>query len=519
MEITETLLANLDQLGNWGILTTDKDLKIVGWNRWLEKHSGKPASELLGQHLLNAYPDLVVRSLDRYFHQALAGQAAILSQRFHKYLLPLPPTGNSSTLMQMQQTVRISPVMDGDRVCGTLTLIEDVTERVLTEQELRLQAERLEEANRHKDEFLAMLAHELRNPLAPIRNGVRVLDVVKADSEEAQQTRAMIERQVAHMSRLIDDLLDVSRIVRGKVRLQTDTCDLIALLRQVAQDFQPILDDNGLQLLVELPAEPCWLQGDAIRLAQIVTNLLQNANKFTNRGGEVRLAANVRPDEQVVLVAVSDNGIGMSADTIARVFDAFTQAESTLARSKGGLGLGLALVKGLAELHNGKVEAFSKGVGQGSTFTVRLPTHKPGPSNQATRALPPVVSRAVKRVLIIEDNRDTAISLKMLLRHLGFEVDIAFSGSEGIDVARRMSPDVILCDIGLPGLDGYAVARALRNDAVTREAFLIAQSGYGQADDVRKAHEAGFDVHLIKPVDFQELRRILQSHQFEFAGE
>lgn len=509
MEISNTLLANLDQLGNWGVLTTDENLKIVGWNRWLEKHSGKPASKVLGRHLFSEFPDLLVRSFDQYYAQALQGQAAILSQRFHKYLLPLPPTVANSTLMQMQQTARISPVMENGKVCGTLTLIEDVTERVLTEQELRHQAERLEEANRHKDEFLAMLAHELRNPLAPISNGIRVLEHQKLDNEDAQQTRDMIRRQVAHMSRLIDDLLDVSRIVRGKVRLQRETCDLMSLLRQVAHDFEHILADSGLRLVVDVPDEPCWINGDATRLSQIVSNLLQNANKFTNQGGEVRLTANVRPDESKVQLSVADTGIGMSSETVRRVFDAFSQADSSLARSKGGLGLGLALVKGLAELHGGSVEARSPGVGKGSTFVVELPTTSSPEPSQPDLPQRTTVGRRVERILIIEDNRDTALSLRLLLRKLNLEVELAFSGLEGVEKARQSVPDVILCDIGLPGLDGYSVARELRSNGNTRNTFLIAQSGYGQADDVRKAYDAGFDVHLTKPVEFQELMKIL----------
>jgi len=509
MEISETLLANLDQLGNWGILTTDGDLKIVGWNRWLEKHSGKLSSKVLGKHLFSAFPDLLVRSFDQYYGQALQGQAAILSQTFHKYLLPLPPTVANSTLMHMQQTARISPVMEGDKVCGTLTLIEDVTERVLAEQELRNQAERLEEANRHKDEFLAMLAHELRNPLAPISNGIRVLDHVRLDSEDAQQTREMIRRQVAHMSRLIDDLLDVSRIVRGKVRLQKEVCDLVPLLHQVARDFEPILADSGLRLVVNVPAGPCWINGDPTRLSQILTNLLHNANKFTNEGGEVQLTATVKPGENRVLLSVADTGIGMSSETVKRVFDAFSQADSSLERSKGGLGLGLALVKGLAELHDGTVEARSAGIGKGSTFVVELPTTSPPQPSRPARSPRMSVGRRVDRVLIIEDNRDTALSLKLLLKKMNLEVDVAFSGLEGAQKARQSAPDVILCDIGLPGLDGYAVARQLRDNESTRDSFMIAQSGYGQADDVRKAYDAGFDVHLIKPVDFHELKRIL----------
>src|SRR5688572_29020582 len=226
LEFTNTLMENLEHLGSWGILTTDVDLKITGWNRWLEKHSGQKPEQVIGQNLFAVFPDLVVRSLDRYYRQALEGQSGILSQRFHKYLLPLPPTVSHAAVMHMQQTAKINPLTAGDEITGTLTLIEDVTERVVTEQELRQQAQGLDDANRHKDEFLAMLAHELRNPLAPIRNGVQVLNHLMAENDEARQTTAMIERQVSHMSRLIDDLLDVSRIVRGKVRLRLRSCDL-----------------------------------------------------------------------------------------------------------------------------------------------------------------------------------------------------------------------------------------------------------------------------------------------------
>ena len=512
MEVTPTFLEYLDRLGAWGILTTDAQLIIIGWNRWLERHTGKSAAQTVGRPLIEVYPDLVIRNLDRYYREALEGQSNILSQRFHKYLLPMPPTVPTSSLMNMQQTVRISPMFEGNKIRGTLTLIEDVTERVVTEQELRQQAERLEEANRHKDEFLAMLAHELRNPLAPIRNGIRILDMVASDGDEARETRQMIERQVTHMTRLVDDLLDVSRIIRGKVHLQNEPCDLLAVVRQVGNDYHPIMADNGLDLVADVPAGSCWMNGDAIRLSQIVANLLQNASKFTNEGGHVLLRVRVNASEEFVEVTVSDNGIGMSAETTSRVFDTFSQAEVSLDRSKGGLGLGLALVKGLSELHGGSVEAQSPGIGLGSTFTVRIPFRTTEPKQEtAARVEDRSNVQPSKRVLLIEDNRDAARSMKVLIKHLGFEVDMAFTGPEGVDAARRLIPNIVLCDIGLPGLDGFGVARALRSDAATRDAYLIAQSGYGQAEDVRKAYDAGFDLHLIKPVNFSQLQKSLES--------
>jgi PAS domain S-box-containing protein len=517
MEVTPTFLDNLDRLGAWGILTTDSELRVRSWNRWLERHSGKAAGEVIGHPLLAVYPDLTVRELDRYYQQALEGQSSILSQRFHKYVLPMPPTVPSSSLMHMQQTVRISPLTEDSVIRGTLTLIEDVTERIVTEQELREQADRLEEANRHKDEFLALLGHELRNPLAPIRSGIELLKAVGSHEPDARDTRDMIERQVMHMVRLVDDLLDVSRIIRGKVRLQPEPCEMVNMLRQIASDHQSLLADNGVRLTVDLPSQHCWLMGDRTRLSQVVANLLHNAGKFTNRGGEVRLRARLNAAEETFEIAVEDNGIGMTEKTLRRVFDAFSQAESTLDRAQGGLGLGLALVKGLTELHGGAVKAESSGLGHGSVFTVSLPlTRLPVTT---TEARPPVMRSAAgnvspvngKHVLVIEDNRDAANVLQKLIARMGFRVDVAHSGFDGLDAARRTPPDIVICDIGLPGLDGFAVARALRSEEATSDAFLIAQSGYGQAGDIQRALEAGFDLHLIKPMDIKKLEETLRS--------
>jgi CheY-like chemotaxis protein len=314
------------------------------------------------------------------------------------------------------------------------------------------------------------------------------------------------------MVRLVDDLLDVSRIIRGKVRLQPEPCELVNLLRQVARDHQALLADNGIALTVDLPREECWLMGDSTRLSQSVANLLHNASKFSNRDGEVRLSAKLNHAERSFVITVKDNGVGMTEETLRRVFDAFSQAESTLDRSKGGLGLGLALVKGLSELHGGTVKAESEGIGRGSTFTITLPftatETRPQAAPTGEEGAP---SGNGKRILLIEDNRDAANTLQMLISRMGFEVDVAYSGFDGLDAAKRILPDIVICDIGLPGLDGFAVARALRSDSATSDAFLIAQSGYGQADDVQRAMDSGFNLHLTKPVDFNKLQRTLES--------
>lgn len=509
MEFSKNFLENLDHLGAWGVIATDQDLVVTGWNRWLEQRSGKSSSEVLGRRLDKIYPDLIQRKMDRYYRQALDGQACMLSQRFHEYLLPMPPTVPTTHLMRMQQTSRITPLMEDGRVCGTLTLIEDVTERIVTEEELRKQADRLEEANRHKDEFLAMLAHELRNPLGPIRNGIRVLDYVAGDAPEARQTREMMDRQVTHMARLVDDLLDVSRIARGKVRLRQELCEINAIMRDVVGDYRPLIEAADLKLSYKPAKEPCPVQGDAVRLAQIFGNILNNAKKFTNAGGEIQVVTELDRAAGLIHVKIADTGIGMSPETLSRVFDIFSQADSSLDRSKGGLGLGLSLAKGLAVLHGGTIDAASKGLGLGSTFHLTFPLTTTNSPLEIGKSNADEGRTAARRILVIEDNRDMALSLKTLLTFIGFEVEWAASGSDGIDAAGRFRPHIVLCDIGLPGMNGYEVARTLRGESATKQIYLIAQSGYGQDDDLRKSHDAGFDLHLVKPVDFIELKRIL----------
>jgi PAS domain S-box-containing protein len=368
----------------------------------------------------------------------------------------------------------------------------------------------LKEADRRKDEFLAMLAHELRNPLAPIRTAVQVLNLIGSASADEVRMREMIERQVVHMTHLIDDLLDVSRIAQGKVQLRMSRCDLVGIVRDVAEDYRPILEGNGLTLAVEIVPEPLWLEGDQTRLAQIVGNLLHNANKFTGAGGVVTVRVEVERGAQAAVVSIRDTGIGIEPAMLARVFEPFVQADASLDRSRGGLGLGLALVRGLVELHAGTVEAHSDGPGRGSTFALRLPLE------QCAQVAPPAAAHAAAeergglRVLIIEDNRDAADSLKDLLMLLRYEVEVAYTGPAGLEAAQGFRPDAVLCDIGLPGLDGFAVARALRADEVTRCSYLIAQTGYGQDEDQRQAREAGFDRHLSKPIDLKQLQGILR---------
>jgi PAS domain S-box-containing protein len=382
----------------------------------------------------------------------------------------------------------------------------DVTER-------RGAEEALKEADRRKDEFLAMLAHELRNPLAPIRNSVEILQLIGLSDRNLAQACAVIARQVRHLARLVDDLLDVSRITRGKILLRKELIDLVPLVRAAIEDHRALLESSGLKLTVELPDGALRVCGDPTRLAQVVGNLLHNANKFTNAGGSVQVCLEVPRNQGTnsasCALTVRDTGIGMGADILAKMFEPFSQADRSIDRSRGGLGLGLALVKGLVEMHGGSVRAWSAGHGKGSEFVIRLPLSEQEKVMDAKGAAAVAVRPAV-RVLIIEDNRDAAESLRMVLELMGHEAAVAHAGRAGLELARTFRPAVVLCDIGLPGgMDGYAVARAVRADPELCSTLLVAVSGYGQEEDQRTARQAGFDYYLTKPAPFDAIQKVL----------
>ncbi len=376
------------------------------------------------------------------------------------------------------------------------------------EEALQEAKRQLEESDRRKDHFLAVLSHELRNPLAPIRNSLWLLGRATAvGTDQGRRARDVIERQVDQLSHLVDDLLDVTRINRGKIHLRRGRLELNDLVSRTVEDHRSLLDRSGVAVHVEPAPRDVFIQADWNRVAQVLSNLLQNAAKFTPRGGRVTVATWEDAGTSRAVVRVSDTGAGMAGDMLARLFEPFMQADDTLDRSKGGLGLGLALVKGLVELHGGSVEAVSAGLGMGSEFTLRLSLDlaEPvaAPSGRVDGA------RARRRVLLIEDVRDSADTLSDILRLNGHEVAVAYSGPDGIARAREFRPDVVLCDIGLPGMDGYAVARALRADEALREPRLVALSGYALPEDLQRAARAGFDRHLAKPPDLDALEAIL----------
>ena len=381
-----------------------------------------------------------------------------------------------------------------------------------TDITVELQAqEALREADQRKDEFMAILAHELRNPLAPVRTAVEI--VRRIDGLQPAQRRAceVIARQVAHMARLIDDLLDVSRIARGKMALQRERCDFAAIARQTAADYRDTLEAMGLALVIEASPGPIWVDGDPVRLAQMVGNLLGNAIRFTESGGQVRLLIEGDPATHTARVSVIDTGIGIAPEFLPKLFDPFSQAHQDLARSKGGLGLGLALTRGLAQMQGGTVEVRSEGLGHGATFVLTLPMRAADSEERAPTA-PTNVPPEALRILVIEDNVDAAQSLADLLSLLGHQVRVAFDGEHGVQAARDERPDVVISDIGLPGaIDGYGVAARLRALPELAGVRLIALSGYVDAQARERARQAGFDAHIAKPADLPALEAALRA--------
>ncbi|MFO0849025.1 MAG: response regulator [Gemmataceae bacterium] len=390
---------------------------------------------------------------------------------------------------------------------GDLALADDLASRAaIALDNARLYRE-VQTADRQKNEFLSMLAHELRNPLAPIRNAVEVLRLRGVDQPDVRKAREMIDRQVTHMVRLVDDLLDVSRITRGKIQLRLDQVDLADVVGQAVEASRPLIDRAGHRLEVSLPDDPLVVTADPARLAQVLSNLLTNAAKYTDPGGSIRVTVGREGEEAAV--RVRDTGVGIPPDMLSAVFDLFTQVDRTLDRSHGGLGVGLTLVRRLVELHGGTVLARSGGPGQGSEFEVRLPA-RPSARVSAPDPRHPGLGRADRlKVLLVDDNVDGAESLATLVELAGHEARVAHDGPAGLEAAVQMRPDVAILDIGLPGMDGYALARHLRSRSETCTAMLVAVTGYGRDEDRSLSREAGMDHHLVKPVQFDALLQVL----------
>jgi PAS domain S-box-containing protein len=387
-----------------------------------------------------------------------------------------------------------------------VAVIEDVTERKHAEEDLR-------EADRRKDEFLATLAHELRNPLAPIRNSLHIFRMSGIQDPKTERLAGMMERQVEHMVRMVDDLLEVSRISRGKIELRKERVDLASVIRNAVDASMPLMEKSKHHLAVDLPDDAVVLDADPVRLAQVFANLLNNSAKYTPEGGHIALKVTV--EQGMAVICVKDDGEGIPTAMLQRVFNMFTQV-NTGARAQGGLGIGLTLAKTLVHLHGGTIDAQSEGAGKGCEFTVRLPVAAPVvEETPAPRATLGNESLQLRRVLVVDDNRDAADSLGMLLQFLGAEVKVVHDGPSALEAMAEFEPAVVLLDLGMPGMNGLEVARRMRENPKLDGVTLVALTGWGQREDRRRTHEAGFDYHLVKPADVGTLQTILSVQQSE----
>ncbi len=377
---------------------------------------------------------------------------------------------------------------------------------------LKQAEEALKESDHRKNEFLATLAHELRNPLAPIRNGLQLMRIASDDRDAVEQARILMERQMTQLVRLVDDLMDVSRISRGKIELRREQLELAAVVDSAVETSRPVIEEMGHQINVTLPKTPVIVDADLTRLAQVFLNLLNNAAKYTERGGQIWLTAERQGSD--VVVSVKDTGIGIAADQLPRIFEMFSQVHHSVEKAQGGLGIGLTLVKRLVEMHGGRIEVRSEGLGKGSEFIVRLPVvveaSKPKPPDNEEE---PAALKFSLRILIVDDNRDSADSLSIMLRIMGNETRTAYDGHEAVAAAAEFRPEVVLLDIGLPKMTGYEACRHIREQPDGKNVVIIAQTGWGQEEDRQRTHEAGFDHHMVKPVDPSALMKLLAELQ------
>jgi PAS domain S-box-containing protein len=472
------------------IFTLDVQGHITSWNCEAERILGFSESEVIGQHFSliftaedrdNGIPEMELSTAKS------EGRAD--DERWH-----IRKSGELFWALGIVTTTRDSH----GKHTGYSKILRDMTDRKLAEQALQW-------ADRHKDDFLATLAHELRNPLAPLRNGLQLL-MLTSDSDQTERTHSMMDRQLVQMARLVDDLMDVSRIIRNKMEFRKEQIELRSIVQCAIETAGPQMEANGHTFTVTLPPQPVYLFGDLTRLSQVIWNLLNNSAKYTESGGNIALIAETNGDEAIV--TVRDNGIGIAAESLPGLFGMFSQVDRSLERAEGGLGIGLALVKGLTQGHGGTVDVQSDGLGCGSTFTVRLPVLKnPVVSNECTGREPEPSPK--RKILVVDDNRDAASSLAMLLRVMGNETRTADDGLQAVNLADEFRPDVIVMDIGLPKLNGYDACRRIRQALWGKDVVIVAATGWNQEEDRRRSKEAGFDHHLVKPIDTAELNHLI----------
>ena len=499
-----------------GCFVTDVQLRVVLWNRWMERHSGRSASEVLGRSLLDLYPDVGDREIKEYYQSALEGRVTILAHALHRYIIALPPTNSDLGFAHMPQSGRIGPLDDAGVLVGTVTIVEDVSDRLASESVLRKQIEAqqlargmAENALRAKDEFLSTLSHEIRTPLNAVLGWARIL-IARGEIDRALLDRALhvIERNATAQARMIDDMLDMARIAAGKLRLEMQPVDVVKVLLAAVDVVMPAAHAKRVTLRTNLDPRTPNVMGDQDRLQQVIWNLLSNALKFTEAGGsiDVRLALNGR----FARIVVADTGHGISPEFLPHVFERFRQADASSSRRHGGLGVGLALVHDLIVLHGGSVLAQSEGEGKGATFTIDLPTvaaqeidaniEGEGLQSQAMTSLDRV------RVLLIDDDKDARELSLAVLEQSGARVKAVSSSAEAIasllGTPRALIPHVIVSDLGMPAQDGYQLIRQIRAiDSELGRIPAVAVTGYATADDVQRALTAGFQLHISKPMD------------------
>ena len=496
--LTAQLLASIVESSNDAIISKSLDGIIQSWNAAAERLFGYTSEQAVGRHISLVIPPERLNEEEQIIASLKEGK------RIEHYETERVCSNGE----RITTSLTISPIKDDSgRVIGASKIARDVTERKRMEDDLRRLAADLSAADRRKNEFLATLAHELRNPLAPMSNMLEVLKRSNGDTEILKRAHDTIGRQLAQMVRLVDDLLDLNRITHDRLELRRSEVELSSVIQQAVEVARPLIDEAGQSLIVDLPSEPIYLNADRARLAQLFGNLLNNSSKYTGPEGTISLTAK-RIDGEV-LVAVKDNGAGIPQDKLDSIFDMFMQVDRTSEQSQAGLGIGLTLVKRLTQMHGGSIEARSAGEGQGSEFVVRLPVlSKPAVLSQSETA---VESSPERRILIVDDNRDSADSLAMLLEITGNKTYMAHDGVEALEAVEKYRPEVVLLDIGLPSLDGHEVCRRVREKSWGKNIVIIALTGWGQEDDRRKSEEAGFNGHLVKPVDYDELLELLSS--------
>ena len=539
LEAQETLLNAavlhwMHDLAAQGIVITDGDLNVVEWNHWMEEHTGKRASDVCGRNLLDLFPELTERRLDRHYKWALEGQVRVLSQALHGYFIGMPPVSAEHDYSYMQQAVRISPLSYDGQLVGTLTIIEDVTERVTREAELQAQVEarsrllfseklarnEAERANRLKDDFLATISHELRNPLNAILGWAHMLRLGTLNQANSERAVEVIYRNAKSQTQLVADLLDVSRIISGKLRLDVRTVDLIQIVNAAVDSIRPAAEAKSIRLQTMLDPAAGPISGDADRLQQIVWNLLSNAVKFTPKGGGIKVK--VQRIDSHVEVEVSDSGVGISKEFLPYVFDRFRQADASSTRIHGGLGLGLSIVHQLVDLHGGSVSVRSEGEGKGATFTITLPfvgvvttpqeSESGQPANEVITfdGLPSLEGLTV---LVVDDEQDTRDLIRQVLEECGSKVITSRSVAEALEAFQQYQPDILISDLGMPDEDGYSLISKIRALPPERGGNIpaAALTAYARAEDRMRVLRSGFQFHLPKPVDSAELVTVIAS--------